>query len=142
MTTVFLTALFLLFIAHRLFTLIDWDKKAETGPERVPALASGVICANIVNKMPFGVDSVFRGNSRLYFYTTLDHYAPEYPDSLRHHWYFGDRLVQDVPCALSENRCISSITPELLQNGEWSVDFVSENKLLTDRQFRIDAKGY
>ncbi len=142
MTSVFLTALFLLFIAHRLFSLVDWDQKPKTGSAPVPAPASGVICANIVNKMPFGVDSVFQGNSRLYFYTTLDHYAPEYPDSLRHLWYYGDGLIQEVPCHLSENRCISSIAPELLLNGEWSVDFVSGHKLLTNRQFRIDAEGY
>lgn len=141
-TTIFLTVLFLLFFIHRMINFIAWERRSGTEENQSPIFATGVICANIVNKMPFGIDSVFQGNSRLYFYTTLRDFIPEHPDSLRHVWYYGDSLTWDVFCQFSDNHCISSISSELLRTGEWSVDFRTEKKLLANRQFRIDAEGY
>jgi len=91
------------------------------------------LCRNIVDQQPFGEDSVFSSfRNRVYFYSRQEKLQPA-----KHVWFHGGDTVQIVDCHPSESVCISWVTPEKLKGGLWSVDFVSLNKLLDMRQFRV-----
>ena len=91
-----------------------------------------VVCRIMLEGKPFGVDSVFQvGRDRVHVFSQ----AAARPD-LAARWYRGGVLVASTPCA-SGPLCHSSLGPDSLQEGDWSVDLVEMDHLLASRQFRM-----
>ena len=94
---------------------------------------------------PFGVDSLFEENIRLYFYSTVSDVKSFSLDTLKHVWFQGLDTIQVEICMVVDSKqsgvasCHTEISPKLLKPGEWSVDLVAGRKLLSSRQFRIEA---
>lgn len=140
-TTLIFLVVFLCFIAHCIYVALDRTEKLpdESGVSEAKTLTN-VVCRNIVGGAPFGVDSVFPVHTRLHYYSELPKLAWEVPDRrVRHIWYNGADTVQKSFCVLSDSSCESSIAPQLLVPGEWSVDAVEGRKLLSSRQFRVES---
>ncbi len=139
-TTLIFLVVFLCFIVHCVYVALDGSEKIsaeETVTET--RMLSGVVCRNIVGEAPFGVDSVFPIHTRLHYYSELPKLAWNVPDrKVLHIWYNGADTVQKSLCVLSESSCESSIAPQLLGPGEWSVDAVEGRRLLSSRQFRVE----
>ncbi len=101
-------------------------------------MAQSVVCSHIVNGSPFGVDSVFEEGMRLYYYSTVSSALQLGDDSLMHIWFNGADTVQKLACDMSQDVCLTTIVPNLLKPGEWSVDLVAGRKLLATRQFIVE----
>lgn len=91
-----------------------------------------VISRSKVDGMPFGEDSLFhRNKDRVHFFTRSQGFQ-----GVAHRWYYLDSMVLESPCEQSA-LCESSLSPESLWVGEWSVDLMHGNHLLGSRQFWI-----
>ncbi len=139
-TTLVLLVVFLCFIVHCVYVALDDSEGAQAdGSVSESKTLSSVVCRNIVGGAPFGVDSVFPVHTRLYYYAELPTFAWDVPDrKVLHVWYHGADTVQKSHCAISKSSCESSLAPQLLVPGEWSVDAVEGRKLLSSRQFRVE----
>ncbi len=158
-TTVLVMAVFLAFFAHRIIYIWIEDHAISDVAETELSPAQSVVCRNVVRGTPFGVDSVFEENTRLYFYSTISNVSQVSKDSLVHIWFWGTDTIQILPCEIkiADNRkglegktenvqsefsvCHTEISPALLKPGEWSVDLVAGRKLLSSKQFMIDSTG-
>jgi len=136
-TTILVIAVFLGFLIHRIVVLCMDDVTIQDSAESELIVAQGDVCSHIVNGSPFGVDSVFDVDSKIYFYTTVSRAAISDEDTLLHVWFNGADTVLKAPCHLSGESCYTIITPKLMKEGEWSVDFVAGHKLLATRQFKV-----
>ncbi|MBO7060671.1 hypothetical protein [Fibrobacter sp.] len=137
-TTIIVIVVFLAFLAHRVVTSLMENEVVQDVAESELSLVQSVICRHIVSGSPFGQDSVFEENIRLYFYTAIPNIKDYKDDTLLTVWFRGLDTVQTVPCSLTGDVCFSMIAPSLLQPGEWSVDLVDKQRLLSSRQFRIE----
>ncbi len=139
-TTLVFLVVFLCFIVHCIYVALGSPEKVrEDGIVSETKTLASVVCRNIVGGAPFGVDSVFPLHTRLYYYAELPTFAWDVPDrKVWHIWYNGADTVQKSPCTLSKSSCESSLAPQLLVPGEWSVDAVEGRKLLSSRQFRVE----
>lgn len=139
-TTLVFPVVFLCFIVHCIYVALDSSEKSPEGGNVSDArMLSGVVCRNIIGGAPFGVDSVFPVHTRIHYYSELPKLAWDVPDRrVLHIWYNGADTVQKSHCVLSESFCESSIAPQLLGPGEWSVDAVEGRRLLSSRQFRVE----
>ena len=139
-TTLIFLVVFLSFIGHRIFvsfSAMENQQRKEEIKKSSPLYS--VICRNIVGGSPFGVDSVFPLHTRLHYYAELPKRAWAVPDGkIVHVWFNGADTVQKVVCTLAENACESSIAPQKLVPGDWSLDAVSGRKLLSSRQFKVE----
>jgi hypothetical protein len=127
-----------------LFTLVHHCVLQSFGTEgRGDGLASPendslrfVICRNIVNFEPFGIANTFVAHeNRVYFYTNP---GEDYSHiEKRHIWFLAADTIMQIPCPAADSICISSIEPERLRAGLWSVDMVSGNQLLGSAQMEV-----
>lgn len=140
-STALLALIFSVFFIHRL--LVGFvGSPAVTGADSMPPLAQSVICRNIVNGSPFGVDSVFMaGRTRVYVVSSWKSHSLGMGDTLRHIWYKNGDVIQSEDCGQVEDVCASSAAPEILLPGDWSVDLVLGRRLLSSRQFRVSGAG-
>ncbi len=139
-TTVLLLIVFLTFAVHRIVVFFQ-ESPRQVAEETVDSLetAESVICHNIVSGTAFGVDSVFEEYTRVYFYSAL---KSEDSTTFLHKWFCGLDTVMIVPCTRNGNVCISSIHPERLRAGEWSVDLTAGRRLVDSKQFIVESSGY
>ena len=120
-TTVFAIVVFLAFFVHRfVMFFIDDEVNFTDNSDIELSPANSVVCRHIVNGEPFGADSVFEENTRLYVFSSITNSARYQEDTLFHIWFLGSMLASD-----------------LVELGEWSVDLVAGRKLLASRQFRV-----
>ena len=155
-TTIVVVLVFLVFFGHRIvsFWMDDASLQSFSGAELSPS--QSVVCRDVVRGTPFGADTVFEENTRLYFYSTISNPARYSSDTLLHIWYWGTDTIQTVRCIIKATEyhkgiedkefsqsgigvCHTEISPKLLKPGEWSVDLVAGRKLLSSRQFRIES---
>ena len=155
-TTFVVVIVFFGFFIHRFFDFWTDDLSLQnfTGTDLTPA--QSVVCRDVVRGTPFGVDSVFEENTRLYFYSTVSSSVRYSADTLLHIWFWGTDTIQKAPCVMkaaeihkgiegkqssqsSFSVCHTEISPKLLKPGEWSVDLVAGRELLSSKQFRIEA---
>lgn len=137
-TTVFAIVVFCTFFVHRFVAFFIDDGVNFSDPadiELAPATSS--VCRHIVNGEPFGTDSVFEENTRLYVFSVVTNSASYQEDSLVHIWYKGIDTIYAEPCNLTGDVCSSMLASDMVELGEWSVDLVAGRKLLASRQFRI-----
>lgn len=137
-TTLVVIVVFLAFLTHRVVDSLTDNEPVQDAAESELSLTQSAICRHIVSGSPFGQDSVFEDGIRLYFYTVIPNIKDFKDDTLMTVWYHGLDTVQKVPCSLTGDVCFTMIVPTLLKPGEWSVDLVDKQKLLSSRQFRID----
>lgn len=139
-STALLALIFLIFFVHRV--LVEM-RGAELAPPVEPTpLAQSVLCRNIVGGAPFGADSVFfAGRNRVYVVSKWTDRSWGKTDSLRHLWYRGGDVVLSEGCRKEPGYCSSSLAPEQLTAGDWSVDLVWGTRLLSSRQFRVLGDG-
>lgn len=135
-STLFIIFFVLFFVVFQLAgSLREKGKYTETLPEMKTSAprAKMEICGNIVDGKPFGVDSIFPAlRARVFAYTKIAE-----PVDRKLIWYYeADSVFSDV-CDAEEEVCISSLAPEVLQVGLWSVDLMSGNQLLASRQFSV-----
>lgn len=137
-TSIFFLVLFLVFLIHRIVHLFVENSadSVSTLLLQTPRQAESVICHNIVGGAAFGIDSLFEEYTRVYFYSQL---LVDSVPSVEHRWFCGKDTMLIVPCSCNGNVCTSSIAPERLKAGEWSVDLVFEKKILDSRQFLVTA---
>lgn len=140
-TTLVLLSVFICFFVHRIaVTVLSGESSGEEFDSAPVKVLNGVVCRNIVDGAPFGVDSVFPMRTRLYYHSELPKLSWDVPDrKIWHVWYNGADTVSKVRCRESDGFCESSIEPKLLTPGEWSVDAVDGKKLLSSRQFKVEA---
>ena len=137
-TTVFAIVVFLCFFIHRFVTFFINDEiNFSDGSEIELPTATSVVCRHIVNGEPFGSDSVFDENTRLYVFSTVSNAASFQEDSLVHIWFKGIDTIFAERCNLTGDVCNSMLASDLVEIGEWSVDLVAGRKLLASRQFRV-----
>ncbi|HOG68251.1 MAG TPA: hypothetical protein PLT31_04095 [Fibrobacteraceae bacterium] len=144
-TTLIIAVVFFSFFVHRIYVSLKSDF-VEPVVETVSLLSpeQSVVCRNIVDGAPFGVDSIFEENTRLYFHSHLPiEKEGSSIDSVpfKQIWFIGLDTMLVSNCKEQENICVSSIAPNLLRAGEWSVDLVQGRKLWTSRQFKVESKG-
>ncbi len=137
-TTIIVIAVFLGFLIHRLVIIALGSTTVQETVETELTLAQSVVCSHIVNGTPFGVDSVFGEGTRLYYYSVVSSAAQLGSDTLMHIWFNGADTVQKSACNMSQDVCLTTIVPNLLKPGEWSVDLVVGHKLLSTRQFVVE----
>jgi hypothetical protein len=103
------------------------------GPSPRAADSVGMVFSrSMVDGVPFGEDSVFQsGRDRVHAYSR----SPGV-NNLSHHWFWGGSLRYTAPCP-AVAICVSSLPPDSLSVGDWSVDLVSGTNLVASRQFRI-----
>ena len=137
-TTVFAIVVFLCFFVHRFVTFFINDEInfSDSSEVEVPP-ATSAVCRHIVNGEPFGTDSVFVENTRLYVFSTVSNSASFQDDSLVHIWFKGIDTICVERCNLMGDVCSSMLASDLVELGEWSVDLVAGRKLLASRQFRV-----
>lgn len=147
-TTVLVLLVFFAFFVHRFIDIWIEDHAVADVAETELSPAQSVICRNVVRGTPFGVDSVFDVNTRLYFYSTISNVKQFSKDTLKHIWFWGTDTIQVLLCESKTESsqadvgvCHTEISPKLLKPGEWSVDLVVGRKLLSSRQFMIDSTG-
>jgi len=156
-TTVLVLVVFLAFFVHRFIDIWLEDRAVADVYETELSPAQSVVCRNVVRGTPFGVDSVFEENTRLYFYSTISNANQFAGDTLVHIWFWGTDTIQVLPCEVRDpetrkgieskaessqsdiNVCHTEISPKLLKPGEWSVDLVAGRKLLSSQQFVIKS---
>ena len=155
-TTAVVALVFLGFFAHRIvnFWMDDASLQSFSGAELSPS--QSVVCRDVVRGTPFGVDSVFEENTRLYFYSTISNSMRYTSETRLHIWYWGTDTIQTERCVIKTAEyhkgidekessqsgigvCHTEIAPKLLKPGEWSVDLVAGRKLLSSKQFRIES---
>ncbi len=137
-TTVFAIVVFLSFFVHRFVSFfIDDSVNFSDNSDIELSPANSVVCRHIVNGEPFGSDSVFEENTRLYVFSSITNSARYQEDTLVHIWFLGIDTIAVEPCNLTGDVCSSMLAAELVELGEWSVDLVAGRKLLASRQFRI-----
>jgi len=145
-TTLIIAVVFFSFFVHRIYVSLKSDF-VEPVVETVSLLSpeQSVVCRNIVGGAPFGVDSVFEENTRLYFFSHLP-MESEFGtiDTLpfKQIWFIGLDTMLVESCKKQEHVCISSIAPNRLRAGEWSVDLLQGRKLWASRQFKVESKGF
>jgi hypothetical protein len=129
--------LVLLLVVFAISRFVLWLTPQEIPQEAWVAPANTIICHNVADSRPLGIDSVFRhGGFRVYAYSHWD--APLFSsDSLWHVWYQGGQAVQTSYCATAGKLCFTSMAPESLSVGHWSVDLVQDGRLLSTRQFTV-----
>lgn len=137
-TTIIVIVVFLAFLIHRIVDSLSANEPVQDVAESELSLMQGIVCRHIVSGSPFGQDSVFEEGIRLYFYTAISNIKEYKDDTLLTVWFRGLDTVQTVPCNVTGDVCFAMIAPSLLQPGDWSVDLVDRQKLLSSRQFRID----
>lgn len=137
-TTIIVMVVFLAFLIHRVVDSLTEIDPVQDVAESELSQMQGIVCRHIVSGSPFGQDSVFEEGIRLYFYTAIPNINDFKDDTLLTVWFRGLDTVQTVPCSVTGDVCFAMIAPALLQPGEWSVDLVDHQKLLSSRQFRID----
>jgi len=137
-TTVFAIVVFLCFFVHRFVTFFINDEInfSDSSEVEVPP-ATSTVCRHIVNGEPFGTDSAFVENTRLYVFSTVSNSASFQDDSLVHIWFKGIDTIFVERCNLMGDVCSSMLASDLVELGEWSVDLVAGRKLLASRQFRV-----
>lgn len=140
-TSLFFLILFLVFVVHRVFNLFVEHSTQDGSIVELtsPREAESVICHNIVGGAAFGIDSLFTENTRVYFYSRLmlDSIPP-----LELRWFCGKDTMLITPCVCNGNICTSSMSPERLRIGEWSVDLVSGKKIIDSRQFLVTSPDH
>ncbi len=132
--------LLLLFSLHK-----TWQTAAQVEPEhtqaktaniRAPGLDSIVFCRGIVDQKTFSIDSEFiDGRDRVYAVVNTRRFAT--PTKLV--WYWGGTEVSRMECP-PQGKCISSLGPDSLSVGNWSVDWIQGKRLLASKQFRMFPK--
>ena len=137
-TTIVVVAVFLAFFIHRIvdFCLEEVAVREDTS-EVEQASAKGVVCTHVINGSPYGMDTTFDANTRLFFYSTAFKSSYAEGDTLYHVWYNGLDTIQKSPCHLNGESCVSFLEARRVQPGEWSVDFLTGRKLLASRQFKV-----
>lgn len=145
-TVLIITVVLFAFFVHRIYVSLKPDAP-EPVVEALSLLSpeQNVVCRNIVGGAPFGVDSVFEENTRLYFHSLLPLASDfKFIDTLpfKQIWFLGIDTMFVEPCDKQNNVCVSSIAPNLLKIGEWSVDLVQGRKLWATRQFKVESKGF
>lgn len=156
-TTVLVLVVFLGFFVHRFISFWIEDHAVPDVAETELSPAQSVVCRNVVRGTPFGVDSVFEENTRLYFYSTISNAMLYSAETLRHVWFWGTDTIQVLPCEIKVaeshkvideqsdapqtdiSACHTEISPKLLKPGEWSVDLIAGRKLLSSKQFVIES---
>lgn len=136
-TTIVVIAVFLGFLLHGIIAFCFKDEVIRDSAESELIVAQGEVCSHIVNGSPFGTDSVFDVDTRLYYYATVSRAAISEEDSLMHIWFNGLDTVLKAPCHLTGESCYTTVDPKLMKEGEWSVDFVAGRKLLATQQFKV-----
>lgn len=131
----FAVALLVLFFIHNAF--LTQVAEPVTSPEpSADSLGTDslslLFCRGIVDSVPFGIDSEFyERRDRVYAVVQGD----SLPD-LELVWYSGGNEKARFPC-VKDLPCLSSLGPDSLAVGEWSVDVILGRRLLASRQFRI-----
>jgi hypothetical protein len=131
--------LVLLLVVFAISRFVLWLTPQTQKQEPWVAPATTVLCHNVADSRPLGIDSVFQqGGFRVYAYSYWD--TPLFSsDSLWHVWYRGGQAVQTSYCAPAGKLCFTSMAPESLSVGHWSVDLIQNSRLLSSRQFSIIA---
>ena len=157
-TTAVVVLVFFAFFVHRFVSVWMDDSSLQNfyGADLTPS--QSVVCRDVVRGTPFGVDSVFEENTRLYFYSTISNAMRYSSDTLLHIWFWGTDTIQKERCLIKTEDirkgiegkesaqsgigvCHTEISPKLLKPGEWSVDLVAGRKLLSSKQFRIESNN-
>ncbi len=137
-TTILAMVFFLGFFVHRMVLFFIDDEVSFTDNSDIElSPANSVVCRHIVNGEPFGSDSVFEENTRLYVFSSITNSARYQEDTLFHIWFLGIDTIFVEPCNLTGDDCSSMLASDLVELGEWSVDLVAGRKLLASRQFRV-----
>lgn len=137
-TTIIAVAVFFGFLIHRIVAFCLEDVSIRFASDTELNQAQSVVCSHIVNGSPFGVDSVFEEGTRLYFFSMLSTSLKTESDTLMHIWYNGADTVQKSVCNVSMGVCHTTLVPNLLKPGEWSVDLAIGRRLLSTRQFIVE----
>jgi hypothetical protein len=128
-----------LLVVFALSRFVLWLSPKEETQEVWVASAFTEICHNVADSKPLGIDSLFElGAFRIYAYSHWDTPLPS-ADTLWHVWYQGSNAVERRPCLPQGKLCYTSLAPESLSVGRWSVDFVQNHRLLSSQQFRVTA---
>ena len=138
-TTIVVMVVFLGFLIHRIVVAMHGAETIWNSADTELSMAQSVVCRHIVNGSPFGVDSVFEEGMRLYYYSTVSSALQLGDDTLMHIWFNGADTVQKLACDMTQDVCLTTIVPNLLKPGEWSVDLVAGRKLLATRQFIVES---
>ena len=88
-TTIIVIVVFLAFLVHRVVNSLMENEVVQDVDEAELSLVQSVICRHIVSGSPFGQDSVFEENIRLYFYTAIPNIKDYKDDTLLTVWYRG-----------------------------------------------------
>lgn len=140
-SAIFLLIVLVFLVQRTVYFFADFSEApAQEVVDKIEKPAS-VICHNIVGGAAFGADSVFGKTLRLYFYSVLGDSVAE-GAALEHRWFFGVDTVSVQPCERSGNVCISSISPDYLKAGGWSVDLAFGRKILDSRQFFVETEEF
>lgn len=136
-STALLAGIILAFVVHR--TLAEFGDEPKRSVLPVPPVAvKSELCRNIVGGAPFGIDSSFTARRmRVYVVSSWKGRLSVGDDTLHHVWYREGEKVRSDACLPDVEPCISSLEPELLAPGAWSVDLVNGRRLLSSRQFLV-----
>lgn len=137
-TTLLMAVVLFSFLSHRVYVSFNQSFFSEDRAlASVKKKVNGVICRNIIEDEPFGVDSVFQENTRLYFYAQFQDTLLLHTSPVLQVWYLGADTILSKACVFKDGVCISSIRPDLLKAGKWSVDLVQEKKLWLSLEFLV-----
>ena len=113
-TTIVVMVVFLGFLIHRIVVAMHGTETIWNSADTELSMAQSVVCSHIVNGSPFGVDSVFEEGMRLYYYSTVSSALQLGDDTLMHIWFNGADTVQKLACDMTQDVCLTTIVPNLL----------------------------
>lgn len=102
-------------------------------------VAYGVICTDVQNREPIGIDSTFSAAvGSLYCFTRIEGAADT--TSVTHVWYFGEKKMSEITLAVKSPSWRTQSNKKILPNwtGKWNVVVLSERgDPLTQISFNI-----
>lgn len=140
-SAIFLLIVLFFLVQRAVYFFADFSEKPAQEVVDMVEKPASVICHNIVGGAAFGADSVFGKNMRLYFYSVLSDSVAA-GAALEHRWFFGTDTVSVQACERTGNVCISSISPDYLRAGGWSVDLALGRRILDSRQFFVETEEF
>ncbi len=103
-------------------------------------VADAVVARSIIDRVPVGVAESFPADvGKVWCYTRIK--GAEGPTTISHRWYYGERLMAEVPLEVRSALFRTYSSKRILPSwkGEWRVDVVSEDgTVLKTVRFRIE----
>jgi hypothetical protein len=122
-------------------TLEAPSEEPEGPPQEESTLqVTATICTEIVKREPVGAGESFPATVEKLFCHTLVEGAQD-NTSITHVWYYGDRIMAEVPLAVNSVRWRTWSSKRMMPGwtGAWRVDIQDENgTVLTSASFRLE----